>query len=342
MNIVHCTQNHSTEWDEFVMQDPLTTFYHRFAWKEINEQCFGHKAFYLAAIDGSRVSGIFPIIFLKSRLFGRILCSMPFLNLGGPCASDSETLGALVDEAKAILKSNNADYLEIRSLSKLNIPLPTSEHKVSMTLNLSSDPDSLWRAFKSKHRTQIRNAYSQGFSAVVGKAELLNVFYDILAESWRSLGTPLYAKSYFEEIAKRFADSVSIFLVLHRGKPIGTAFNGFHRKTVEGMWAGTTSEYRRSDANYVLYWEMIKYYCETGFERFHLGRSTVDSGAEAFKKKWLAYGSQLYWQYILGTTREIPQLNVNNPRYQLAIRTWRHLPLGLTKRVGPMIARSVP
>ena len=63
---------------------------------------------------------------------------------------------------------------------------------------------------------------------------------------------------------------------------------------------------------------------------------------EAFKKKWLAYGSQLYWQYILGRTREIPRLNVNNPKYQLAIRTWKRLPLELTKRLGPMLAKSIP
>lgn len=342
MNIVLCTENHSTQWDDFAMNNEMATFYHRFAWKEINEKCFGHQTFYLAAIDGSQLRGIFPITFLKSRVFGRILCSMPFMNLGGPCASDPETLEALLEEAKSILTDNQADYLEIRSLSKLNTPLPTSEHKVSMTVDLSNDPDVLWKAFKSKHRNNIRNAYNQGFTTLAGGAELLDDFYEILAESWWSLGTPLYAKSYFEEITKQLAASISIFLVLHQGKPVGTAFNGLHRQTVEGMWAGTIAEYRRSDANYVLYWEMIKHYCETGFNKFHLGRSTVDSGAEAFKKKWLAYGSQLYWQYILGRTREIPQLNVNNPKYQLAIRTWRRLPLGLIKRIGPMIAKSIP
>ncbi len=122
---------------------------------------------------------------------------------------------------------------------------------------------------------------------------------------------------------------------------MGTAFNGMHRQTVEGMWAGTTAAYRRSDANYVLYWDMIKHYCETGFARFDLGRSTVDSGAEAFKKKWLA-DAPLYWQYELGRAGGIPQLNVNNPKYQLAIRTWRRLPLVVTKRLGPLIAKSIP
>jgi len=342
MDIVHCTQGHAARWDDYAMQSEAASFYHRFAWKDINEQCFGHRTFYLAAVDGDDFRGIFPIVMLRSRLFGTMLCSMPFVNLGGPCASDSGAMYGLLEEAGRILAATNADYLEMRSRTRLETSGPTAEHKVSMTIELSHDPEDIWKAFTSKHRNTIRSAQRKGFTTSVGGAEHLDDFYEILSESWRSLGTPLYAKSYFREIADRLAGSISIFLVHHEGKPVGTAFNGLHRQTVEGMWAGTTAAYRRSDANYVLYWDMIKHYCETGFARFHLGRSTVDSGAEAFKKKWLAHASQLYWQYELGRAGGIPQLNVNNPKYQLAIRTWRRLPLVVTKRLGPLIAKSIP
>jgi FemAB-related protein (PEP-CTERM system-associated) len=342
MDIVHCTQDHSSRWDDYALRNETATFYHRFAWKDINEKCFGHPTFYLAAIDGNEVRGIFPIVFLRSRIFGKLLCSMPFVNLGGPCASNPEAIDALLEEARKILALTRADFLEVRSRTKLDTPGPTAEHKVSMTIELSRDPEEVWNAFTSKHRNNIRSAQRKGFTTVVGGAEHLDSFYEVLSESWRSLGTPLYAKSYFQEIVEKMAGSISIFLILHQGKPVGTAFNGLHRQTVEGMWAGTTAEYRRSDANYVLYWDMIKHYCENGFTRFHLGRSTVDSGAEAFKKKWLAHGSQLYWQYVLGRARDVPQLNVSNPKFQLAIRTWRRLPLAVTKRLGPMIAKSIP
>ena len=60
MNIVHCTENHSTLWDDFVMQNEMATFYHRFAWKVINEKCFGHKTFYLAVDRGKSTARDFP------------------------------------------------------------------------------------------------------------------------------------------------------------------------------------------------------------------------------------------------------------------------------------------
>ena len=87
---------------------------------------------------------------------------------------------------------------------------------------------------------------------------------------------------------------------------------------------------------------MIKYACENGFEKFHLGRSTVESGGEFFKKKWNAYPTQLYWQYILGKKREIPRLNVDNPKYRVAIGAWKTMPAVITNAFGPFLARSIP
>jgi hypothetical protein len=91
-----------------------------------------------------------------------------------------------------------------------------------------------------------------------------------------------------------------------------------------------------------LYWELIKHACELGYQSFHLGRSSKDSGGEQFKKKWNAETLQLYWHYILRTRTDIPSLNPTNPRYQLAIKAWQRLPLPITQTLGPFLARSIP
>ena len=51
---------------------------------------------------------------------------------------------------------------------------------------------------------------------------------------------------------------------------------------------------------------------------------------------------QLYWQYVLRTRTEIPALNPGNPKYQLAIKAWQRLPVGVTKVLGPFISRNIP
>ncbi len=332
----------ASAWDHYLANHPQGNFYQRSGWKTINECCFGHEVIYLIAEERDRIVGLFPMVSVKSRLFGHILSSMPFVNFGGLCADSPVVAERLLDEARRVTRECDADYLEIRTMHPLSDQLPTSHHKISMTLDLDNDPDVLWNGFKSKHRTNIRRVYKEGVEVKKGRHELLDTFYMIMAKSWKSLGTPIYRKSYFERILDTFPEDTLIFVAYHKDQPVATAFNGYHNGMVEGMWAGALPECRRIQPNYVLYWEMIKDACERNMQHYHLGRSSADSGAESFKKKWNAYATQLHWQYILHNQADIPQLNVNNPKFELAIKLWRKLPLSLTTTLGPFLSRSIP
>jgi lipid II:glycine glycyltransferase (peptidoglycan interpeptide bridge formation enzyme) len=170
----------------------------------------------------------------------------------------------------------------------------------------------------------------------------LPTFYAVLAESWRDLGTPLYAPSYFEKVLRTFPDNTRIFVCQHTSGPVAVALTGYFNGVVEGLWAGGRSAARQLDANYVLYWEMIRDACQRGFRRFHLGRSTSQSGGEEFKRKWNGESKQLYWYFYRPDGGEMPELNVDNPKYRLAINAWRRMPLWATRRIGPWIGRAIP
>lgn len=332
-----------SQWNGFLRGLPKTSnFYQRFEWKAINEREFGHETFYLRIHDGNDTLGVLPLVFLKSRIFGRIICSMPFVNFGGTAAVSPAVETALVERACGITADVGADYLEIRTTRPSIAGLKTSEHKVSMTLTLDDDPERIWNAFKSKHRTSIRRVLKRNIRVVSGREDLLDTFYELMCLSWRFLGTPIFRKSYFKRILDTFGDDIRIFIAYHGTRPVATAFNGHFGTTVEGMWAGGLAEARILEANYALYWEMIRDACERGFHTYHLGRSTADTGSESFKKKWNADVTQLYWQYFLPRQGDLPQLNVHNPKFDLAIRTWRRLPLWVTKTAGPLISRSIP
>lgn len=342
MQIIQCDESHAKAWDDFVCCQEQASFYHLFGWKAVNESCFGHETFYLAAVDEGRIRGVFPLVYLKGRIFGKILCSLPFVNYGGPCADEPFVEQLLLNEAKTIVDRHRIDYLEIRSTRKLDGDLQTSEHKVSITLALDKNPDTLWNAFKTGHRNNVRRAYKRGLSVRSGGVELLDTFYDILSESWRNLGTPLYQKSYFEHIVKTFPQETKIFVLDHEGVPISSALNGHFRGVVEGMWLGALPKARDLESSYVLYWEMIKDACERDFQWYHLGRSTVDSGGETFKKKWNTYPTQLYWQYLVRNGCSMPQLNVSNQKFKLAMSLWMRLPRPITRVLGPLVAKGIP
>lgn len=342
MKIVQCDDTHREAWDRFVDTHGGGSFYHRYGWRAVNAACFRHESSYLAAMEGDEVMGVLPIVRLKSRLFGRIACSLPFVNYGGVLSDGEQAESALLEAAHAVADSWRVEYLELRSRRRLLGSLPQSEHKVSVSLDLDPDPEKLWNAFKTGHRQEIRRSAKHGFEVRIGAAERLDDFYDVLSESWRDLGTPIYSKRYFEAIARAFPNRFRIAVAYHEGRPAAAAFDGLSTSTVEGMWMGAKSSYRSRGVNYVLYWELVRDACVRGFDSFHLGRSTADSGGEIFKKKWNARVDQLYWTYVLRTRHEIPQLNVTNPKYKLAIRVWQQLPVPITRMVGPLFARSIP
>jgi lipid II:glycine glycyltransferase (peptidoglycan interpeptide bridge formation enzyme) len=221
-----------------------------------------------------------------------------------------------------------------------------SLRKVSMTMELDADPDKLWRRFSAHHRKNVRRALKNQLDVRVGGIELLDPFYHVLALSWRRLGTPLYAKHYFRRVLETFPNNTYVYICRHNDKPASVALVGHFNGTVEGLWAGCDPALRNLQANYVLYWEMIRHTCNAGFRRFHLGRSTTRSGAEEFKAKWNAQTHQLYWYFHRpksdGKAADMPGLNVDNPKYRLAISAWQHMPLWATRVLGPPLARGIP
>jgi FemAB-related protein (PEP-CTERM system-associated) len=333
-------------WDAFLAEHTSVgggaTFYHLFDWQQINSLVLKHQSIYLSARRGGQIVGVLPLVFIDSKLFGRILCSVPFVNYGGPVAVDDVASRALI--AAAVNKANElkADYLELRAARELPTDLPVSLRKVSMTLALDADPENLWKNFSSKHRNNVRRIQKQGLRVQSGGGELLKEFYAVMEASWGALGTPMYSRAYFQRIVDVFGDRVRIFVCYKDDTPIAVAFNGHFGETVEGMWAGGRPEFRDAQANYVLYWEMMRDACVRGFKRYHLGRSSADSGGEQFKKKWNAETTQLHWYFHHPDGGAMPELNVDNPKYKLAINVWQRLPVAVTRVIGPPLARSIP
>jgi FemAB-related protein (PEP-CTERM system-associated) len=330
-------------WNKYLDDAADANFYQRFEWQQLNQAHFGHPIYPIVSQDENGINGVLPIVFIKSRLFGRILCSMPFVNFGGVCADRIEVEKNLVQHAMKLAAEVNADYLELRSSKSSSLGLEESTRKVSMVIRLEDGHESIWTGFKSKHRKNIKRAYKYDVNIRTGHAELVDDFYHVMSHSWRDLGTPFYKKRYFEELFDYFSDQdLKIFAVYMNGQPISVAMNGYFKQTVEGMWMGTIKEYRKLQPTYILYWEMIKDCCERGYSSFHLGRSTADSTGETFKKKWNAEIKQLYWQYYMPDGNEMPQLNVDNTKYKLAIDAWKKLPLPVAGFLGPLISKSIP
>jgi FemAB-related protein (PEP-CTERM system-associated) len=215
--------------------------------------------------------------------------------------------------------------------------------KVAMQLGLPQHPDELWKTFHAKLRSQIRRPEKEGMFVKSGMDDELDSFYAVFSENMRDLGTPVYSMEFFKNILTMFPESARIFTVYTReGDPAASGFLVGFKQKIEIPWASSLRRYNHYSPNMLLYWSALKFACESGYRLFDFGRSTLGEGTYYFKAQWGAKPVQLYWHYWMKTGERLPQINPQNPKYQMAIKIWRNLPVRLTRLIGPTIVRNIP
>jgi serine/alanine adding enzyme len=181
-------------WDRFVEQHPAATVAHLSAWGRIVAGAYGHSSVYLSIDDDGEMLGLLPLVLVNSRIFGRRLVSMPFLDYGGVLVSAAAPTGAvepvLVDAALAAARERRVQGIGLRHLYPLPLPYPTASDRVTMLLELTSR-DAVWKALPSERRNRIRKGEKNGLTAAWCGAEALDDFYRVFAVNMRDLGSPV-------------------------------------------------------------------------------------------------------------------------------------------------------
>jgi len=330
-------------WDDYVINHQTASSYHRYRWRDVVENSFHHPCYYLAAQESSgRIIGVLPLVFMKSRLFGRFLVSQPFFNYGGLLCENQEIGESLLEEAGFLRTDLGAEHVELRHADPWPGNYPIKRHKVCMSLELAKDEKTQWLSFNAKLRNQVRKAEKSGFLAITGGKELLQDFYTVFVRNMRDLGTPVYSKKFFAEVLTAFPGDSRIIAVYLEAKPIAAGLTIRFRDTLEIPWASSIRDYNTLCPNNMLYWKALKHALEIGCTRFDFGRSTPGEGTYKFKEQWGAKPIQLNWQYLLPDGASLPELNNKNNKYQMAIRLWQKLPLPVTKLIGPHIVKNIP
>lgn len=329
-------------WDGFVDSRAESTHCHRWGWKEVVENAFGWRTFYLLAEEEGEVRGLLPLVWQKSRLFGSFLTSVPYLNAGGVLAENEAAKQTLVDEAIVIACKSKVRYLELRHRLDPELSLPTRRHKVALVLPLNGIPESLWASLPHKVRTDVRKGMKSGLQAEFGGREFLDDFYRIFARNMRDLGTPVYGRHFFSEILRVFPRDAHVCRVRQGRATVAASFLIGHQGSLEAVWSCSHYDYLALRPNMFLYWSILSFASEHGFRLFDFGRSTIGSGTHRFKKQWGAQDVPLSWVYWIPNGESLPQLNPENPRYRLAIRLWQRLPVSMTRLLGPPLARRLP
>jgi FemAB-related protein (PEP-CTERM system-associated) len=331
------------EWDAFVAAHPDRSHYHRSGWASVIRDAFRQRPLYRLARCEGRIEGVLPLVAFAHPLFGRYLVSLPFLNRGGILSATPRARDALLAEARSLVDVTRSRFCELRHVRGIDPSLPARETKVSMALDVRTGRDLLWRAIGPKVRNLVRKAERSGLTVREGDpATDLDAFYDVFASNMRELGTPVYTRRFFRECFRIFPRDLRLSVVEREGRVVAGGICVRESDFTEIHWAASDHRELAHSPNMLLYWDCIGHAADHGVAAFCFGRSTVDSGPYRFKRQWGAEPTPLRWEYLLAPGQALPSLNPDSPKFRLATRVWRRLPLPVTRWLGPPIVRHLP
>jgi FemAB-related protein (PEP-CTERM system-associated) len=286
------------------------------------------------------VTGVLPLVHVKSLLFGSSLISTAFAVQGGPLAADSESQRLLESEAVRLMETLGVPVLELRDFSETRADWP-SKSGLYATFRRALDPsvDRNLKSIPRKQRAMIRKGIRNELRSEVDDG--VDRLHRVYSESVHNLGTPVFAKSYFRLLTEEFSGCCDIITVTCGGKAVASVLNFYFRGEVLPFYGGGVREARALAANDFMYWEVMRRACERGCRIFDFGRSKIGTGSYAFKCNWGFEPTPLVYQYRLAPGRSVPDLNPLNPKLAVFIAVWKRLPLPVATWLGPLIVRGI-
>lgn len=327
--------------DAFVANSPNATLFHRPGWGPVVERTYGYRSQYLMAKTvAGEVQGVLPLVAVKSPLFGHALLSTAFFVYGGILAANDTVRDALARKAKELGETSGADYVELRSQSAALQEWPTkSTVYATFKREIAQDEADNLKQIPRKKRADVRKGIKSNLDVTTGIDP--KTFYAIYAESLRNLGTPVFGLRFVEAILTEFGEITELSMASRDGEPLAVLMSFFFKDEVLPYYGGALPAARACHAYDLLYWSLMRRAVERGTRTFDFGRSKFGTGAFDYKAYWGFEPTPLHYQYHLIKTKEMPDINPLNPKFQLMTRIWQKLPLPVANTIGPLIARQL-
>ena len=339
MKVIECGPQDAGEWDDFVKRSD-GTYCHLFGWKAVFERAYSLKTLYLAFHSGGEWAGVLPLA-ITPHLPGRPrkAISLPYCNYGGIVAAPGIDINTLRGSALRYLSQQGVCSVEFRDRSDEC----GGSGEVSLLLALPATSTDLWNQLGPKVRNLIRKAQTYDLSIRWG-ADQAHDLYDIYAVKMGELGTPVHSRRFIKEILLDLEGRADILTVRAQQKAIAAMLLIRFGQTWIDPFAASLPEFKAKNPNMLLYWEALRAACDAQAQTFDFGRSYRDSGTYRFKRQWGAQEVGLsYYSYCDGKLSRAAATDFYRGRSASVLaKVWRGLPLGIQRRLGPLLRRWIP
>lgn len=316
------------EWRSFLENCDSASIFHTPEWKRFMEKTFNYEPLYLFSKDESgNVDGLLPLFYIKSKLTGNRLCSVPFSHICG-YAGSSDSSEYLINEGINIYSKLNADYFEIRD--SVNSDVFHSQNSFSTyILELCSDIEKTWSKLEKKSsRWAITKSKKMGVQVNCTKnIEDLKEFYEMNCLTKKDIGVPCHSWNFFKNMFESLDEYVSLYIAKYNDEIIGGGvFNYFNDYVNYGYGAASPDHLKFHPYNAFI-WKSIEDACVDGYKYFDFGRTSYDNkGLAAFKLKWGTTEQKLYYSRYPINPKILTE-NRENFKYNYGKRVIQKMPM---------------
>ena len=330
-------------WDESLLSTPGASFFHSAAWAMVLCESYGYKPIYFAAIDGNKITALFPMIDVNSFLTGRRGVSLPFTDYCEPITRDTESFQEMFTQVIRYGREQGWKYIELRGAEAFLKEAPHSSFFYGHTLELPKNPDALFSSFRDSTKRNIKKAGKENVEVnICQDMEAMKAFYDLNCLTRQQHGLPPQPLYFFKKVHEHILSKDHGFIVIatYDGKPIaGNVFFHFGKKAIY-KYGASGKDHQHLRANNLIMWEAIKWYCRNGYTHFCFGRTEPENdGLRQFKNGWGTQEHEIrYYKYDLLRNEFIGESSRTAHQYK---KVFTRMPIPALKVAGQLLYRHM-
>lgn len=345
------------EWNRVVERSVQSSICHLWEWGEVLSSTYGYQRYYLVAKQSGDLVGAFPLIHVKSILFGNRLISLPFCEYGGPVVDLELNIRTAQDVINKLLNASNrlgaslgVEYVEFRGISSSVEPrllhsrgYVELQGYVTFQVNLEKQKEVLWRSLNKKTRNATRKAEKLGVEVVEGnRIEQLWAYYMLYLRTQKRHGSPPHSYSWFKNLFETFCPQgkMKITLAKYKGESIAGIITFHWGNTI--YWSSNVTDIERRHLNptNLLLWKTIEYGSDKHSKVLDLGRTRPNTTIHHFKKGWGGKEVKLSHFIHFSGRPKIPP-DPSQRKYLYLSKFWSWVPLRASQYLGPRIVSDI-
>ncbi|MEJ2726494.1 MAG: peptidoglycan bridge formation glycyltransferase FemA/FemB family protein [Deltaproteobacteria bacterium] len=177
-------------WDELLLSNENSSFFHSSPWAKVLHDTYGYKPIYFCSLENGKLSSLMPFMEVNSWLTGKRGVSLPFTDACDSITCDIEAFRTAVNAVKEYGREVCWKTVEWRGNGEYLADAPPSSSYFTHMLQLGDPEEQIFSGFKSNTRRNINKAIKEGVRVKIGNSlESVELYYRLHCRTRRHLRT---------------------------------------------------------------------------------------------------------------------------------------------------------